>query len=616
MASDEDARRKVDLILQRNGKEPTRLLSVLRDIHAEFRQIPAPIQTFVAAELGICTTQVRAVSEFYNFLTLDPRGKFDLCISDSITDHMLGSREITSYLCQRLGLQPGKTRPDGRVSVDFTSCTGMCDQGPAALVNGHALTKLSRMRVDRIVELIEQDVPLAKWPREFFAVRNTIHRRDRLLRRPVPSGAALKWSLLRGRESTFAELEKSGLRGRGGAGFPTTWKWRFCHETAEELAVCPPGQPAANVERYVVCNADEGEPGTFKDRVLLDEHADQVFEGMTLCALLIDARKGFVYLRGEYLYLHERLLRVLDTRRRNGLLGDKILGRPDFDFDIEIRLGAGAYICGEESALIESLEGKRGIPRNRPPYPVTHGYLGKPTVVNNVETFFAAAAIALYGGAWFAAAGTEKSKGTKLLSISGDCDRPGIYEYPFGVPVGRILGDCGAQDTLAVQVGGPSGTFISASEFDRKIAFEDLPTGGSFMVFNDSRDVLAIARNFTHFFAEESCGFCTPCRVGTTLMKNLLDKIYDGHGTTGDLVELARLSRLVRSASHCGLGQTAANPILHTLERFPERYEQRLKTTRFEPGFDIDGALAAAREMTGREDAGAHLSQTVGEGMA
>jgi [NiFe] hydrogenase diaphorase moiety large subunit len=616
MASDEDARTKVDRILQRNGNDPTRLLSLLRDIQAEFHQIPAPIPTFLAAKLGLCPTQVRAVCEFYGFLSLDSRGTFDLRISDSITDHLLGSREVANHLCQQLGLLPGETRSDGRVSINFTSCTGMCDQGPAALVNGHALTNLSRMRVDRIIELIEQNVPLAEWPRELFAVRNTIHRRDRLLRRPVPSGAALKWSLLRGRESTFAELEKSGLRGRGGAGFPTAWKWRFCHQTAEKLAVCPAVQPAANVERYVICNADEGEPGTFKDRVLLDEHANQVFEGMTLCALLIGARKGLVYLRGEYLYLYERLLRVLDARRRDGLLGDKILGRPDFDFDIEIRLGAGAYICGEESALIESLEGKRGIPRNRPPYPVSHGYLGKPTVVNNVETFFAAAAIALYGGAWFAAVGTEKSKGTKLLSISGDCDRPGIYEYPFGVAVDRILQDCGAHDPFAVQVGGPSGTFISASEFDRKIAFEDLPTGGSFMVFDHTRDVLAIARNFTHFFAEESCGFCTPCRVGTTLLKNLLDKICDGHGTMGDLAELTRLSRLVRSASHCGLGQTAANPILHTLERFPERYQRRLKAIRFEPGFDVDGALAVAREMTGREDAGAHLSQNTDEGMA
>jgi [NiFe] hydrogenase diaphorase moiety large subunit len=316
-----------------------------------------------------------------------------------------------------------------------------------------------------------------------------------------------------------------------------------------------------------------------------------------------------LYLRGEYLCLRPHLEAVLEERRRLGLLGENILGRPGFDFDIEIHLGAGAYICGEESALIESLEGKRGVPRNRPPYPVTHGYLGKPTVVNNVETFVAAAQIALNGGAWFAEQGTAKSKGSKILSICGDCERPGIYEYAFGTTVADILRDCGASDTLGVQIGGPSGTFIAEREFDRKLAFEDLATGGSFMIFNKTRDVLEIARNFTHFFAHESCGFCTPCRVGTSLLKNELDKICTGHGTAGDLVELTGLCRIIKSASHCGLGQTAANPVLSTLERYPELYEARLKTISFEPGFDLDGELEIARQLTGREDANAHLEQ-------
>ncbi|MGZ8929245.1 MAG: NADH-ubiquinone oxidoreductase-F iron-sulfur binding region domain-containing protein, partial [Methylobacter sp.] len=354
-----------------------------------------------------------------------------------------------------------------------------------------------------------------------------------------------------------------------------------------------------------------GEPGTFKDRVLLNSYAHQVFEGMTLCAAIIGANKGFLYLRGEYLHLHDKLQGILDERRKAGLLGSNIF-REGLDFDIEIRMGAGAYICGEESALIESLEGKPGIPRNRPPYPVTQGYLGKPTVVNNVETFLAAAGIALNGGGWFANVGTDKSKGTKILSISGDCPRPGIYEYPFGTSIQSVLTDCGTNDVLGIQIGGPSGTFISNQEFDRKLAFEDLATGGSFIIFNNSRNILDIVHNFTHFFAHESCGFCTPCRVGTSLLKKQLDKIHEGHGSAGDVAALEELCQLVKKQSHCGLGQTAANPILTTLERYPELYQSRLKKISYEPGFDLDGALEIARRMANRNDAAAHLAQ-VGE---
>ncbi|MEW6039498.1 MAG: NAD(P)H-dependent oxidoreductase subunit E [Pseudomonadota bacterium] len=606
----ENERRIVAGIVEDHDRDPHRLLSILCQVQREFRQVSPDAQRTVAQALGVCVTQVRAVVEFYSFLSTIPLGQFDVRISDSISDHLLGSRDVAAHLCRKLAVRPGETRRDGRVNLAFTSCTGLCDQGPAGLVNGYAVPRLTGERIDQIAELINNDTPLDDWPGELFAVEENIRLADRLLANPLKPGASLERVLAQERETVFREIESSQLRGRGGAGFNTAWKWRFCYEGPEEVAVCPPGQPAAQIERYVVCNADEGEPGTFKDRVLLQSHADQVFEGMTVCAYLVGARQGFLYLRGEYLYLYERLEAVLAERRRRGLLGKNILGREGFDFDIEIRLGAGAYICGEESALIESLEGKRGVPRNRPPYPVTRGYLGQPTVVNNVETFFAAAAIALHGGDWFAAAGTEKSKGTKLLSICGDCARPGIYEYPFGATIARILEDCGAANVLGVQIGGPSGTFISDKEFGRKLAFEDLATGGSFIVFDRTRDVIEIARNFTHFFAHESCGFCTPCRVGTSLLKDLLDKIVEGHGATGDLAELSRLGRFVRSASHCGLGQTAANPILSTLERYPEIYQARLKTTDFEPGFDLDGALAIARRLSGRDDANAHLSRS------
>jgi [NiFe] hydrogenase diaphorase moiety large subunit len=586
-------------IAENNHYQPTRLLQILRQIQARYHYIPEAAIEQLSEMLSIPRTQIVSVVEFYSFFHLTPRGQYDLLISDSITDHMLGKKSLFDYLANKLGVAVGEARQDGVVSLDNTSCTGMCDQGPAGLINGYALTRLDRPAIDKIVELINQQKPLNEWPSELFHVDDNIYKSGLLLDQQVEQGAALRSAFKRGIKETLNEIDKSGLRGRGGAGFKTAMKWKFCSEEQQ-------------AERYVVCNADEGEPGTFKDRVLLNSYADQVFEGMTVSAAITGAKQGFLYLRGEYLHLNDKLQSILEQRRQNGLLGNNILDT-GLDFDIEICLGAGAYICGEESALIESLEGKAGIPRNRPPYPVTHGYLGKPTVVNNVETFLAAAAIAVHGGDWFAAIGTEKSKGTKILSISGDCSRPGIYEYAFGVSMQAILDDCGASDVQGIQVGGPSGTFISNQEFDRKLAFEDLATGGSFIIFNSSRNILDVVHNFTHFFAHESCGFCTPCRVGTSLLKKQIDKIVEGHGSAGDIVALEELCQLVKNYSHCGLGQTAANPILTTLERYLGLYESHLKKISFEPGFDLDGALEIARRMADRHDAGAHLAQTESE---
>jgi [NiFe] hydrogenase diaphorase moiety large subunit len=330
---------------------------------------------------------------------------------------------------------------------------------------------------------------------------------------------------------------------------------------------------------------------------------------MTLCARAIGAREGFLYLRGEYRHLLAPLMQVLVRRRSQRLLGQHILGIEGFDFDIQIHRGAGAYICGEESALIESLEGKPGKPRNRPPFPDTHGYRDQPTVVNNVETFACAALVALRGGKWFAGVGTPQSAGTKLLSVSGDCKRPGIYEYPYGVSVRQVLTDCGASEPLAVQISGPSGTCVSWKEFERRIAFEDLPTAGAFMVFSRQRDMFEVARNFTHFFANESCGFCTPCRVGTSLLRNTMDKLAAGKGSTYDMHEMRRIMHILLTMSHCGLGHTAANPVVQTMEKFPDAYERRLCKPDFEPAFDLDAALQDARQITGRDDAWAHIEE-------
>jgi [NiFe] hydrogenase diaphorase moiety large subunit len=353
--------------------------------------------------------------------------------------------------------------------------------------------------------------------------------------------------------------------------------------------------------KFIICNADEGEPGTFKDRVLLTEKPDRVFAGMTIGGYAIGAREGILYLRAEYTYLRRYLEMVLNDRRRRKLLGASILGT-DFDFDIEIRMGAGAYVCGEETALISSLEGFRGDPKNRPPFPAQRGYLDCPTSVNNVETLACVTKIMHQGAATFSHYGSEHTTGTKLLSVSGDCRLPGVYEVEFGITLREFLAKCGGEDAIAVQVGGPSGQMVGPDDYDRIICYEDLSTGGSMMVFGPGRDVVSIARAFMEFFEEESCGYCTPCRVGNVLLKDGLDRVLDGRGEPDDLVQFEAIGAVMKSTSRCGLGQTSANPVLSTMKNFPAAYESRVTAdpNGFRRSFDLKAEVAEAEGIAGR----------------
>lgn len=382
----------------------------------------------------------------------------------------------------------------------------------------------------------------------------------------IEAGAGLKAAIDKGRAAVLAELQTSGLKGRGGAGFPTSVKWNIA-------------AAARSDEKYVVCNADEGEPGTFKDRVLLSSYANLVFEGMTICALTIGASRGMIYLRGEYSYLRNDLESALAERRELGLLGRDILGREGLNFDIEIFMGAGAYICGEETALIESLEGRRGEPRNRPPFPVDTGFLGRPTVVNNVETFAWAAAIMARGGEWFRGIGTEKSTGLKLFSVSGDVEQPGVYEFPMGITVAELLKAVGGTGAKAVQVGGASGNCVPASQFDRALAFEDIPTGGSIIVFGPQRDMLEVAANFLEFFADESCGQCTPCREGNVKLQEGVELLRQGRCSSSYLRELIGLGETMKIASKCGLGQSSPVAFMSIVENFRDEIMGRAAVT-------------------------------------
>lgn len=350
------------------------------------------------------------------------------------------------------------------------------------------------------------------------------------------------------------EIRESGLKGRGGAGFPTGTKWMLA-----ATAVSP--------KKYVICNADEGEPGTFKDRMLLTEYTDELLKGMILCGYAIGATEGYIYLRGEYEYMLSHIEGAIQRFRDEGKLGNNIMGK-NFNFDISVRLGSGAYVCGEESALIESLEGNRGEPRNRPPYPVNTGFMGYPTVVNNVETLVTVPIIINKGAEWFRNIGTEKSRGSKLLSVSGDVEKPGIYEVPFGTKIIDLLEMVGAKDTKAVQIGGASGICIPREELHRNLSFEDVPTGGSIIVFNKSRDMLKILKNFMEFFTEESCGQCTPCRIGNKKLLDGVKMIEEGKCSVKYLQELIDLGKTMQVASKCGLGQSSPNPFITIMTHF------------------------------------------------
>jgi [NiFe] hydrogenase diaphorase moiety large subunit len=341
-------------------------------------------------------------------------------------------------------------------------------------------------------------------------------------------------------------------------------KWRLAAEA-----------PSATGQRYLICNADEGEPGTFKDRVLLDRLADLVIEGMTIAGYAIGAQVGYLYLRAEYAYLVAGLERCLARRRATGLLGNNIDGS-GFSFDVRLQLGSGAYVCGEETALIESLEGRRGEPRSRPPFPVLSGLYGAPTVVNNVETFAWVAAICARGPDWFAAIGTDHSTGPKLLSVSGDVARPGVYEFPLGVPIAEVLDAAGAERAQAAIVGGAAGTCVPATEFSRTISYEDVSTGGAVIVVGAHRDLLDVVENLQAFFVDESCGQCTPCRVGNIRLLAGIRDLRQGRCGPERLNDLVALGHTMRMTSKCGLGQSSPNVFCSMAEHFRQDFLDRV----------------------------------------
>ncbi|MHC4562096.1 MAG: NAD(P)H-dependent oxidoreductase subunit E [Planctomycetota bacterium] len=587
-------------ICKQCGNDPTRMMDIVRGVQAALGSVDGSAMETIAKATNVRRVDVQSTVSFYAFLSSKPNGKIVIRLCDDIIDDMNGGKHVGDVLKEELGIDFGETTKDG-ITLTRTPCIGMSDQGPAMMVNDQMITYLGGDHAREIIGKLRQHMDPAKLAGRFgdgnnandlvrSMVHNNIRKGGEVIFAPFEAGAGLKKAVVMTPVEVIRDIKTARLRGRGGAGFPTGMKWEFTHK-------------ADGDRKFVICNADEGEPGTFKDRAILTECADLMFEGMTIAGYAIGAEEGILYLRGEYAYLQAFLEQVLADRRKNGLLGKKVCGKEGFSFDIRIQMGAGAYVCGEETALISSCEGLRGDPKNRPPFPAQKGYLGQPTSVNNVETFCCAARILQQGPGWFAQTGSSGSPGTKLLSVSGDCNQPGVYEVPFGIKLSDVLHLCGAEDAAAVQVGGPSGQLIGPADFERTVCYDDLATGGSVMIFNSKRDVLEIVEKFLDFFVEESCGYCTPCRVGNVLLKNRIRDIRAGHGEPADIEYLETLGASIKTASRCGLGQTSANPVLSTLKNFRPVYEALLREPQLgrQPTFDLEASVGQAEAIAGRK---------------
>lgn len=486
---------------------------------------------------------------------------------------------------------------DKEVKVVKTGCFGLCEAGPIVIVypEGAFYSHIKVEDVDRITEehllkgrivtdllykeAVEEDKVRAIDEVSFYKKQKRVALRNCGLINPEAIEEYIAFDGYQALAKVLTEMtpqevidivKKSGLRGRGGGGFSTGQKWEF---TAK----------AEGDQKYVACNADEGDPGAFMDRSILEGDPHVIIEAMTIAGYAVGANKGYVYIRAEYPIAVKRLQIAIDQAKEKGLLGENIFGS-GFSFDLEIRLGAGAFVCGEETALINSIEGKRGMPRPRPPFPAHKGIWNKPTLLNNVETYANIPQIILKGPEWFASIGTEKSKGTKVFALGGKINNTGLLEIPMGTTLREVIYEVGGgipngKAFKAVQTGGPSGGCIPASHIDTPIDYDNLLELGSMMgsggmiVMDEDNCMVDIARFFLDFTVEESCGKCPPCRIGTKRMLEILDKITEGKGEPEDIDKLERLAQNIKASSLCGLGQTAPNPVLSTLKYFRHEYE-------------------------------------------
>jgi NADH-quinone oxidoreductase subunit F len=546
------------------------LLPALLDAQAAFGHIPAPVAQAIARALHVPLADLYGVLDFYTMLYREPAGRRFVRVCDDPSCRVAGSAAVLEAACARLGVRPGETASGGDVTLERVPCLGLCEHAPAALVDHTPLARISPERLDDLLAGRGDDPHgvIGGTLSVLTARCGAVDPRSLDDYRQLGGYAALRKTLPHATPAqVIAEIKASGLVGRGGAAFPTGAKWEGAAQAGAQL-----GRPV-----QVVCNADESEPGTFSNRVLLEEDPYAIIEAMTLCGYAVGSRQGWLYVRGEYPRAQAIVAEALAQAAAAGLLGANILGS-GFEFHIELRSGAGAYICGEETALFESIEGKRGFPRIKPPFPTVSGLFGQPTVINNVETFANVPHILMRGAAWFRSLGTERSAGSKLFCLSGHVARPGVYEAPFGITLGELLALAGGVtgNLRAVLIGGAAGTFLGPDALDMPLSNEGAQArgaalgSGAIMVFNDGVDLRALLALLARFFAHESCGKCFPCQLGTQRQMEILERAAAGQAHAGDAARLHDLCATMTDTSLCGLGQTAGLATASALRLWPD----------------------------------------------
>ncbi len=558
---------EIEELAREHGNEPEAALELLKEIQTHHSVLTPASITDAARALKLPPHQLYGMATFYSMLSLEERKKVlrvcdgPVCwLKRASGQSPVNSDQLVSEWQNKIGSE---------FSVERTSCLGLCDRAPAVLVEDEQAGPVEANEANKVCEGwrgVQTDFSEVR-KGEVRVMTSLIGKIDPdSIEDALANGVydGLKKALRTDPGTVLSEVESSGLQGRGGAGFPVGRKWRF---VASEK----------RTPRYIICNADESEPLIFKDRVLIDTNPHQLIEGMTIAGYACGASEAWIYIRGEYEYQARRLEKAIEQAKAKHLLGENISGT-DFSFNIHVHRGAGAYICGEETALIESLEGKRGEPRLRPPYPPTYGFRGQPTTVNNVESFCAVPHILKNGAEWWKSLSTYATPGTKMYMVLGHVKNPGLFEAPFGLTLRQIIEEFGGgmADDSAFKFalcGGAAGTIVDESLLDVPIDFSSGQKGislgaGSFLICDQSVSPVTMLRELLHFFAIESCGKCTPCRVGTWRSLEILKHLADEKGQKGDLDELKTLAELMQDSSFCGLGQSVAIPMKSALTHF------------------------------------------------
>jgi NADH-quinone oxidoreductase subunit F len=543
----------------------------------------------IAKRVGLNIIEVTETLAYYSMLRRKPDGRYHIQVCTNISCMLRGGNELFQHVQKRLGIGNKEVSPTGTFSLEEVECIGACTGAPAIQVNYDYHENLDPAKVDAIFEQLEQ----GKRPKPVSVISGAIHERHPaevpvISRRfGIPNSNKIEVYLKHAGyqalekalkqmtpDSIIDEVKKSNLRGRGGAGFPAGMKWSFVPKETG-------GKP-----KYIIANGDESEPGTSKDRPLMEMDPHQLIEGMVIAGRAVGAQRGYIYIRGEYRYIIDIVDAAIGEAYAKGYLGKNIIGS-GFDFDLVAHTGAGAYECGEESALMESLEGKRGYPRIRPPFPAVVGLYGCPTVINNVETLSSVPAVILRGGEWYAGLGTPKNGGTRLYAVSGHVNRPGIYELPMGFNMKRMImevagGVPGGKKIKAVVPGGSSCPLLTGDEIDIAMDFDSVAKAGSMLgsggtvVLDEDTCMVDFARRIMHFYAHESCGWCIPCREGTAWLRQLLDRFHDGGGRAEDIPLIDELSKNMLGRTFCPLGDAAAMPTISIVKKWRNEFEDHL----------------------------------------